>query len=644
MYQQSYYVPKRSGTLSDSLLAYGLAVLLQQLLMAGSKARRLISVRIEDAGSHYLIILPEPVQEGWLEERKLPKDMALAIKRKKNLSEDVPQLDFNKTWEGIRALSALKATQRNVHDSMGQQATQDLVESFQEQSHRDLILLIGDYRMQVEGIHNQAIIQWHETTQAGYQVANLKAILQMFATPWSDVDEALNAWVKTVRLKGIKRRLNVSQVYNPSRGKGLIRTDADKLHSNNHESFWLLEYLKAVGLFVAAAPRAFTEEKMRKTYVLAPYNISITDHEDIFKQRFEPIFYGLNASPIKADILASLQYAKAYLSYCLEARSAGGEAPDLNPRNSIKGFYVATYVLLNDKSYTMLNLSFLGLPPWLHRIDTLEDVVAVQMVIEEHERLIRSLAEQFQEGSDLLYAYRDFLTGNQLDAFFDFCANYGEYVVHTLLTSSRVKQYSATSLDEIFGRILIMEQDKTLSDQEIRSKDDLTEFGFASKQHPGFHRIAYAIRQSTVIPQRQSANYKSKQRAEKPLYTVRYGLGQNLRRKANSARELLEALTEFVHEYNAETDQVYENTSQERMRDPHNYARTHYRQRVMQENLDDVLALVKEYGPRLVCNMLVAYGYSAVGGKDNEATRMDENDLQNFEGGSINNEKEEIHQ
>jgi hypothetical protein len=106
----------------------------------------------------------------------------------------------------------------------------------------------------------------------------------------------------------------------------------------------------------------------------------------------------------------------------------------------------------------------------------------------------------------------------------------------------------------------------------------------------------------------------------------------------------LEALTEFVHEYNAETDQVYENTSQERMRDPHNYARTHYRQRIMQENLDDVLALVKEYGPRLVCNMLVAYGYSAVGGKDNEATRMDENDLQNFEGGSINNEKEEIHQ
>src|SRR6266487_1158994 len=109
MYQQTYYVPKRSGTLADALLAYGLAVLLQQLLIAGSKARRLISVRIEDAGSHYFIILPEPVQEEWLEERKLPKDMALAIKRKKILPEDVPQLDFNKTWEGIRALSALKA-------------------------------------------------------------------------------------------------------------------------------------------------------------------------------------------------------------------------------------------------------------------------------------------------------------------------------------------------------------------------------------------------------------------------------------------------------------------------------------------------------------------------------------------------------
>src|SRR5437899_3834610 len=141
----------------------------------------------------------------------------------------------------------------------------------------------------------------------------------MFATPWSDIDAAADDWAKVVKLKGIKRRLIVSQVYNPSRGKGHSRVKVDKLLMDNLESFWLLEYLKAVGLFVAAAPRAFTDEKMRKTYTLAPLNITLADHKDIFKQHFEPTFYGMSVSPIKADILASLQFASAYLSFCREA-------------------------------------------------------------------------------------------------------------------------------------------------------------------------------------------------------------------------------------------------------------------------------------------------------------------------------------
>ncbi len=639
MYQNTYYVPKQTGTLTDALLAFGVAVLLEQLLQAGHKARRYSPVRIEDAGSHYVILLPEPVQEEWLEQRALPLDMAKAIKRKKDLPEGVPMIDYNLIWEEIRQQNALRAAQRAARRLAGQQAMQDLQESFQGQPHRDVALLIGDYRMQVEGIHNQAVIQWCETVQAGYQARNLSTILQIFATPWSDPEVAADEWAAQVKLKSVKRRLTVSQVFNPSMGKGQNRTKMDKLLMENVNSFWLLEYLKAVGLFVAAAPRAFTDENMRKTYVLAPFNITLADHKDIFKQHFEPTFYGMSISPIKADILASLQYASAYLSFCQEARREEREIP-LNPRKSVKGFYVATYVLLSKNSYTMINLSFLGLPPWLHRIETLEDVVAVQEVIDEHEKLIRPLEEQFQEGSELLSAYRDFLTGSRMDAFFDFCAGYGEYVVHTLLTSPRVKQYSVASLDEIFRRITMTEPDGASLDQGIGSEDDLTEFSFSSGEHPGFHHIASAIRWSTTIPQRQNANYKSGQRAEKPLYTVRYGLGHNLRRKANSADEFMEALTEFVHDYNAETDQIYENTSEERKQDPLNYPRTHYRRQVLRSDLDDVLVLVKEHGPTLVCKMLVAYGYAAVGGKGGEGPKTDEGDENDSRSQYTEDEKE----
>jgi hypothetical protein len=636
MEQREYYVPKRTGTLTDALLAYGLAIVLQQLFRADRAARRKTSVSLEDRGSHYAILLPGPVQQGWLTERILPLDMARAIKRKKDLPEGVPLVDYNATWDEIRAQKAQREAQRAARTRRDQQAVQELAESFQLQPYRDVTLLLGDYRLQVEGIHNQAVIQWVETVQAGYQAANLQAILQMFATPWADQDAAETAWTEAVKLKPIKRRLTSSQVYNPTMGKGQSRSRADRLLMDNLASFWLLEYLKAVGVFVAAAPRAFPDEKMRKTYVLAPHRIALDYHQEIFTRYFEPAFYGLGASPVKADIFASLQYASAYLSFCLQARSQGETELDLNPRASVTGFYVASYRLLSKNSYTMLNLSFLGLPPWLHRIETLQDVVAVQEVIKEQTRLIRPLEEHFQEGSDLLSAYRDFLTGSQMDAFFDFCAGYGEYVVHTLLAQSRVGQMSVKSLDEILRRTTMIETGIRIE------QDDLTEFTFVSGAHPGFHRIAYAIRQSTVIPQRQSANFKSKQRTEKPLYTVRYGLGHTLRRKANTAAELLEALTEFVHEYNAETDQIYENTSQERMADLQNYARTHYRQRILLSDLDDVLLLVKTYGPRLVCNTLVAYGYAAVGagGKDPDGAKGDEE--QDQTSGTPDTDREEM--
>src|SRR6266700_957394 len=513
MYQQDYYVPKSSGTLSDALLAYGLAVVLRQLL-PGTRRHRPGSVRIEDRGTHYVICLPQAIQEQWLEDsRDLLTDQAWAIKRKKDIPEGVLALDYNETWEKIRQLNALRAEHRKGHGEKKEQAIEELEENFTP-PHRDVVLLIGDYRMQVEGIHNQAVIQWHETMEAGYTSANLRAILQMFAHPYADIDAVEKTWAAEVKQRGIKRRLTASQVFNPIQGKGSNRPKADRLTIDNQDHFWLLEYLKVVGVFFAVAPCAFPDDDMRKTYVLAPHNIELTVHEAIFK-KFERAFYGLSTSPIKADVLASLKYARAYLSYYSEVKGEEDVSDIFKPGNSVRGFYAASYVLLSPNSFTMINLSFLGLPPWLQDIVTWQDVTAVQSVIEEHALIIQPLEEKFQEGSSLLSSYRDFLTGNQLDAFFDFCAGYGEYVVHALRTQSRVKQYSIKSLDEIFRRIPMSEQDTT-------HPDDLTEFSFSSGKHPGFHRIAYAIRRSTVNPQRQNSKFKSGQASEKSLYEVRY--------------------------------------------------------------------------------------------------------------------------
>ena len=108
---------------------------------------------------------------------------------------------------------------------------------------------------------------------------------------------------------------------------------------------------------------------------------------------------------------------------------------------------------------------------------------------------------------------------------------------------------------------------------------------------PGFKNIAYAIRQSTV-----TAQYRKQQGDRR--YDVRYGLNQELARKANYPQDFIAALSEFLHKYNAENAQVME-----RRAGP-------YRTSIKTTDIEDVVALVDEFGAPLVCQLLIAYGYA----------------------------------
>src|SRR5205823_9496416 len=65
--------------------------------------------------------------------------------------------------------------------------------------------------------------------------------------------------------------------------------------------------------------------------------------------------------------------------------------------------------------------------------------------------------------------------------------------------------------------------------------------------NPGFQRIAYAIRQSTVI-----AQYRRSQEKDR-TYEVRYGLGQELAREARYPEKFINALSDFLMNYLTET-------------------------------------------------------------------------------------------
>src|SRR5690606_25344762 len=111
---------------------------------------------------------------------------------------------------------------------------------------------------------------------------NIRTILQLFAAPDADWQAVARAWKEAAKPLGLSDNVTASQLFNPHMGKGQNQSKANKLTMGNEKSFWLVEYLKAVGLWIATAPTKATNADLRKTYVLAPRHIEMDFHRRVF--------------------------------------------------------------------------------------------------------------------------------------------------------------------------------------------------------------------------------------------------------------------------------------------------------------------------------------------------------------------------
>jgi len=114
-------------------------------------------------------------------------------------------------------------------------------------------------------------------------------------------------------------------------------------------------------------------------------------------------------------------------------------------------------------------------------------------------------------------------------------------------------------------------------------------------QTPGFRNIARAIRQSTITLQYLA---REQRRSQLP-YEIRYGLAQELLRKAHHDEEFIKALAAFAQSYNAENARVAEKGME-----------VWRRANITEEDLEQVVGLVDEYGAEVVAHLLVAFGYA----------------------------------
>lgn len=568
MYQQVYFAEKRTGTFADVLAAYGLAAILDEILAQALGRETCRRVWIRDAGPYYAITLEQPLRAEWVENCTYFAGPAAYITtgRTESPPAGVRARDVEETWEQFRTYQAVREKLRGV-SVMTDDLTRQ-VEDARPPHDWAVVTLLGTRQMQALTTYNQAVTQWALTRD--YFAFNLQTILRMSAAPDANLEAIAGNWRRTVRVPGVKHELTALQLLNPHQGKGQNRAKANVLAMGNVSSFWLLEYLKAAGLWLCAAPRIVRGDTERKTYVLAPLNITLAAHQAVFETFSARLW---NETAVKMDCIAALLYTDTLLEHSEVGQYDELDFEGYGPENVVAGFHVVQYKLLSRNAYTAINLAFLGLPAWTGEVRSRQEVLDLRKVIHEHREVIDSIDEGRSDGYNLLLCYRDFLSGQRWNDFFEFAAGYSHYAMSRMAQGQRwVPLFTTTAL-----RRLIMATNKPLT---------------VIVENPGFQNVAYAIRHSTVIPQGRKA------RGEDTLYDIRYGLGMELKRKATVRDNFVAALADFMQSYNQENRQVLESRKQQKRRD------------LRTTDVEAVVRLVDEYGPEVVANLLVAYGYA----------------------------------
>lgn len=573
MYQDIYYVPKRTGTYSDVLVAYGLATLLDHIFRQVKDPTERWRIVLEDGGGHYLVRLSEPVREEWVYRLPALRNPApLIVRRGQAGEDDEPVRNVDDTWAQVK----LWGEQRKALAEQGVRGTdlEQQLRDFEPPTDWATVVFLGDFRMQADGIYNRIASQWNKSRVR--LADHLPAVLSLFGHPDTGPSDILAAWSKLAKRDGIKPEETASQLLNPHQGKGLNESKANALRMDNiKDRPWPEEYLKAVGLWHCLAPRQTMDTNDWKAYVLAPLRLSWQAHQEAFA-RFNRYLWRERGgqTALKTDITSVLLFSRAWLDY-VEAAWRDDDDFDLPraPEKVVAGFHVAQFKLLSRNAYTMVNLSFLSLPAWSGDLRTRADVVALQETIDEHLEVIRSIDETHSDGFDLLRRYRDFVSSGNWDAFFDFAAGYSHEILRRLNDGAR---YVPTFTTSRLRRLM------------MTNRKDLTPI----VQNSGFQYVAYAIRHATVMPQRRKANKQDN------LYDVRYGLGAELKRKGTVRDEFVAALSDFIQSYNQENVQKLESKGQQMRRD------------VRTDDIAEIVRLIDEYGSEVVANLLIAYGYA----------------------------------
>lgn len=566
-----FYIDKISGSYADTLVCFGLARIINELLYRSESKDR--DVRIQDRGAYYIVgcrpgltteIISHhsaqiaPAKYILKTDAEVPSELTGKYHLIVNYSHEKAKFDAYREY-----LSGLKGKKRDEVE---------IPTEILPHIHWETYSAINSKDFSAITTYNKLVVWWSLINQ---DLDALCILFDLYASHPNDLSKAIADWEAIDRQKswGIPAKATALQIYNPDSGKGLntLKADGSKLEGDQLKAFWMTEFLKVVGFYEAAIHRVIKgKDRDRKTFVINPRDISFASHTRVMSEFVKAMPF---ESHIRFDILAIIHYSKSLLKYFVEPKLPEHFQQRMNIKTTlISGFFTAYHKNLGGAVAT-LNVSHIALPGWIE-IRTSEDVYIHLELLEELQKLVTSLKEDHSDTHELLQRLRDFISGDDLKMFLRFSTLYAAYY----LRERERNPYLRTLSTEFVERII------TIMGKKFSSIADRTKY-------PGFHNIAAAIATSTVWAQNDKVNNRN------PTHEIRYGLHRELARQAHSPEAFLKALGEFIRSYNNETMRAKELNRCPKcsLIDP--------------EDISDILRMIDEYqDAQMIAEILLAYG------------------------------------
>lgn len=558
---KEFFIDKHSHTYAETLEAYGLANLIDEILSRSNVSNR--KVEIFDKGLYYLIKPSQSITEEMLSklsyfqiikflknkaDTKVPDDIG-------NNYYDYP--NQKKEFDEIKDKRNKISTDKKLKPEEKKEKLLAIQKQFESEFGKKLDEAFDVYKNMV-GNPYTGYMKAHSILHNNQEHFSelLREILSFYST-------TPNVVQKIRRKFKIDEKLTAQQLYSPNQGKGLNQYKADNANMTNLDSYWVQELMKISGALQMMICRSV---KVGSSYDL---KIFVPEYKQILWSKARELMLEFkrhlkSASPVKLDILNVLNFSVNFIQRSEEFTG--------RLKNTINGFH-SVYQKDLGQNKAVANIAFLEIPDFIEIKDRKSANEWIE-ILNTQKSIINAIKEQGDAIQGLL-AYRNFLSGGDLQSFFKFCNWYSVYLMQAL---SKEQYYIKPFKIETLNLFYMNMDNEKLNLCEIIANE-------------GFKAVAQAIRKSTV-----SLQYTPKDARK---FEIRYGLAQELQNKSKSKLDLATFIGEFIAMYNAETAKVAEKNNGKS-----------FRANVKDEELAQFYALLDKHPSRLIGALLASYGFA----------------------------------